>query len=786
MPTLSTKPNLTTPSSLAMARLRVQQFTGLARWSGLLATCSLASCVVVLATFWRTAAHAYLLTLFTALLGLHGLAVLGARRWLQKKDTVIAPYRLRVRTAIVGAIALSWASAPLVLMPIATPDQRQLMIYIGSGLMSAGILLAPLPAAALLFVGISALGVLLPLSMVERSIAWQHSVTVVAYSLMTCGVVITQSRDFARRVLNEATLEEQSEVIGLLLREFEENASDFLWETDAGFRLHRISERLTSIAGCDQAALRGASMLDWLEQGLSPAAANEHDNARLIACLRGGTPFRDLRVRLSFEANERWLSMTGKPVLDEQGKLKGYRGVGSDITAVHNSDERITYLARYDSLTSLPNRTLFQDALEKACASSVPFALLCLDLDGFKGVNDTLGHAAGDALLVAVAGRLRSCVRESDVVGRLGGDEFAVLQIGGDERAAVVLAQRLIESVAAPYQIGAVSTGVGASIGITLASPPGAMFEDLLKGADLALYQSKAAGRGTWRFFEPGMALRAQERQTLHIELRHAIDHGELLLEFQPIVDLTSGDITGAEALVRWLHPTRGRVPPADFIPAAEEAGLIVALGEWVLRRACEEAAGWAGAARVAVNLSPTQFRDTGLLALVDRVLAETGLPGHRLELEITESVFLDALDTTMACLQALRSRGIHIALDDFGTGYSSLSYLRSFPFDKVKIDQSFIRDLGVTEEASAIIHAIVGMARSLGMHTTGEGVETASQARLLQLTGCSQVQGYLFGRPCPAEAIGTAMRSIQTSLSPFLAPVDVSYAGTESVLTRV
>ena len=767
MPTpLVAKLSLPAPSGLAATCLRVQQFSSLARWSSLLAACSVTSCLMVVATFWRTASHAYLLTLLAVLLGLHGLAVFGARRGLKGKDAAISSYRLHARTAMVAAIALCWASAPLTLMPIATPDQRQLLIYISSGLMSAGILFAPMLNAALLCVGISALAILLAMSMVERSIAWQHAATIVAYGLAISGLVIVQSREFARRVLNEVTLEEQGELISLLLSDFEENASDFLWETDAGFRLHRISDRLTQVMGCDQASLQGASMLDSLERCMASPGASAHDNAKLVACLQGGMPFRGLQVRLGFGEGERWLSMTGKPMLDEHGALKGYRGVGSDITAVRSSDERISYLARYDSMTNLPNRSLFQEALKKACASPVPFAVLCLDLDGFKLVNDSLGYATGDALLAAVAGRLRSCVRETDVVARLGGDEFAVLQIESDKQSAATLARRLVENITKPFQIAEHAVSVGVSIGIVLPDSPGALLEDLLQGADLALYQSKTTGRGTWNFFDAAMALRAQERQALQIALRHAIDQDELMLEFQPIVDLTSGDIIGAEALVRWLHPTRGRISPADFIPLAEETGLIVALGEWVLRRACKEAAGWSGQARVAVNLSPVQFRDPGLLALIDGILAETGLPGHRLELEITESVFLDAVDTTVSCLEALRLRGVHIALDDFGTGYSSLSYLRSFPFDKVKIDQSFIRDLGVTEEASAIIHAIVGMARSLGMRTTGEGVETASQAKLLQLTGCSQVQGYLFGRPGPPEAICTAMQAEQTPFS--------------------
>ena len=428
---------------------------------------------------------------------------------------------------------------------------------------------------------------------------------------------------------------------------------------------------------------------------------------------------------------------------------------------------------------------MFRAALGQACAQPVPFALLCLDLDGFKSVNDTLGQAAGDSLLVAVARRLGGCLREGDMVARLGGDEFAVLQRHGDAQAAGSLARRLVEHIGGPYRIGNVPVSVGLSVGIALCEHVGTDPEALLLGADLALYQSKGEGRGTWHFFEPAMAARAQTRHALQADLRHAIDHGELILEFQPILDIVTGDITSAEALVRWLHPQQGRIAPGDFIPIAEESGLILALGAWVLDQACRAEASCECGARVAVNLSPLQFRDPNLLELVDAALAGSGLPPHRLELEITESVFLDAADRTVACLQALRTRGIQIALDDFGTGYSSLSYLRSFPFDKVKIDQSFIRDLSVNDHAIAIVQAIVGMASSLGMCTTGEGVETASQARLLQSTGCSQVQGYLFGRPCSSDAIAGIMEGDRPKLAELLGPAAASSEAPDRITTR-
>ncbi len=767
------------------ARLRYEQVSALASRAGMTACGSILAFLIIMWTFWPAGPHLYLLGLLVLLLAMHGLALLGSWTWLARGPHAVSTRMVACQVAITSLIALAWSTVPAMLMPVATAEQRQLLIYIFAGFSSSSILMAPLLPAALSFVVITTVGILLPMPALEQSVAAQHAILIALYFLVTCGVLLHQNRDFARRVTNEFALAEQGDIIGLLLRDFEENASDWLWETDAALCLHRVSGRLAALLECDPADLQDTPLGELIAAGAVVPVGEKHDGDRLLACLADRTAFRDLQVLVTFRDRTRWFSFTGKPVLDQAGGFVGYRGVGSDITAARKSDERIAYLARYDSLTGLPNRTLFQEALEAACAQPVPFALMCLDLDGFKSVNDTLGHATGDALLVAVARRMRGCLREGDMVARLGGDEFAVLQSHGNAQTAASLARRLVEHIAEPYRIGTVPASVGLSIGIALCERAGTEPDALLRGADLALYQSKGEGRGTWHFFEPAMAARAEAHHAMQADLRHAIDHGELILEFQPILDIASGDITGAEALVRWLHPQRGRIAPNDFIPVAEESGLILPLGAWVLHRACREAAMWEGDARVAVNLSPLQFRDPNLLDLVDAALAGSGLPPHRLELEITESVFLDAADRTVACLEALRSRGIHIALDDFGTGYSSLSYLRSFPFNKVKIDQSFIRDLSVNEDAIAIVQAIVGMASSLGMYTTGEGVETASQARLLQLTGCSQVQGYLFGRPCPSDAIAGIMRGDRPTLAELLGPAAVPISSRPGQVTR-
>jgi diguanylate cyclase (GGDEF)-like protein len=383
------------------------------------------------------------------------------------------------------------------------------------------------------------------------------------------------------------------------------------------------------------------------------------------------------------------------------------------------------------------------------------FAIFCLDLDGFKRVNDTLGHPCGDKLLQEVAERMRACLRDGDTIARLGGDEFAILQNSfrqlGD---AIALADRLVEAVGAPFYLLNQEIVVGVSIGIAIAPTDAAEPAQLLKNADLALYRAKTDGRGTHRFFEPQMDALMQSRHEMEVGLRKALLGGEFELHYQPVVKLATLETCGCEALIRWNHPQRGLVPPLDFIPLAEETGLIVPIGEWVLRRACAEAMHWPAHISVAVNLSPAQFRARNLALTVMSALAQSGLPAHRLELEITEAVLLVDSEFTLETLHNLRNLGVRIAMDDFGTGYSSLSYLRSFPFDKIKIDRSFVHDLASSADSQAIIRAVAGLGSALGMTTTGEGVETSDELDYLASEGCTEAQGYLLGRPMPAGEI--------------------------------
>ena len=430
-------------------------------------------------------------------------------------------------------------------------------------------------------------------------------------------------------------------------------------------------------------------------------------------------------------------------------KAGGWVATIEDITERTRADEKIAHLAHYDGLTDLPNRLLFRERLEQALKAVRPgeqLAVFYIDIDEFKSVNDALGHAIGDELLKGVGERLRLCLKDTDVAARLGGDEFAVIQTGIKKQSETTqLVEGIYAAIRAPFECAGHLITTDASIGIALASGDGLDLDQLLRNADLALYGAKGDGRRTYRFFEVGMDARAKARRILELELRQAISDGGLEAYYQPVLNLEDGKVSSCEALLRWRHPERGMISPAEFIPVAEETGLINELGHWVLNTACAEAANWPEEVRVAVNVSPVQFRSQTLALNVAAALAASGLAASRLELEITEAVLIRDDDGALQMLHQLRKLGVRIALDDFGTGYSSLSYLQRFPFDKIKIDRSFIKDLAGAGASSSIVQAVVNIAAASDMTTTAEGVETEQQRNLLYILGCTEIQGFLF-----------------------------------------
>ena len=435
-----------------------------------------------------------------------------------------------------------------------------------------------------------------------------------------------------------------------------------------------------------------------------------------------------------------------------------------DVTEQRRIEARMKHMAHHDALTDLPNRVLLRERLEEALKGSAPVGVLWLDLDRFKEVNDTLGHATGDALLKAATERLQACVRDRDTVARLGGDEFAVIQT---DRGATTLALRIIEAISAPYQISDHQIVVGVSVGISVAPDDATDADQLLRNADLALYRAKNEGRGTYRFFEPGMDARMHARRQLELDLRSALANDGFDLHYQPVFNLDTNNITAFEALLRWTHPERGSIPPAEFIPLAEETGLIGAIGAWVLREACRQARTWPDSIRVAVNLSPLQFKQNDLVQLVANTLGSSGLAAPRLDLEITETVLLENTDKTLAMLHQLRALGVRISMDDFGTGFSSLSNLRSFAFNNIKIDRSFIQGLGKSEQCSAIVQAVAGLGAGLDVTTIAEGVETADQLEWVRAFGIIEVQGFFLGCPVPAAEVERLIASTQVRARP-------------------
>ena len=751
------------------ARLRAAQVGVIVRYTPWMALATIFNAAVLMATLAGTGQFALSLLWGAAVLTCAALTLAG---WMRGRARPARPAvsaraidSAMRKAAILGAL---WGVLPVLFFHDATDIGRLVIVCLCAGMLGGGALtLATVPAAALAFTGMIFLGVALALAVMGDAVNLPLFLLLVSYTAIIVRVVLSHARLFAEHFVARIESQGRLDVIGLLLCDFEENASDWLWETDAQHRLTHVSPRLAGLLQRPVAELADQPCLDVL----APGSGDSEGHFALAARFDARQSFRDVVVPVMLGGAPHWWSLTAKALHGDGGRFAGFRGFGADVTQAREAQARIVELARVDALTGLPNRVAFGDAMNAALSRlgrhGERFAVLCLDLDRFKLINDTMGHQAGDELLADVARRLSAITRPTDVAARMGGDEFTMLLACCDRPDQIAeLSGRIVEAMSRPFELEGVAVDISVSIGIALAPSDGSDADELLKNADLALYRAKAEGRGRHCFFEPNMDADARARRFLERDLRGALGRDEFRLLFQPVIDLATNKICAFEALLRWQCPQRGFVSPMDFIAVLEETGLIHAVGEWVLHKACREALAWPEEVRVAVNVSPVQFRNAGIVTSVRKALEASGLAPGRLEIEITESVLINDSGAAQEILAVLRQLGTRIALDDFGTGFSSLSYLRRLSFDKIKLDKSFIDDIASNSQSASIVRALIDLAGELGVEITAEGVETQDQLDSLNAKGCGTAQGYLFSRPVEGSKVAGLLGQLAAKMA--------------------
>lgn len=688
------------------------------------------------------------------------LVALALRAWWRARAH--APRQASVRAAQrstlhATALGLMWGAVPVLWLGDAPPPAQLVMGTLTTGMMAAGAFaLSPLPKASIAWVVTLSVGAVVALFSTHHALALTLALLLLAYASICVIGAMAAGLQATALLRSERESVRQRELVRLLLQDFEEHASEALWELDGSGGLTHVSPRLSLWLERPAASLLGTPLLEHLRtleaEGLSKL--EEH--------LLSGRPFRQLLLHFGRGHQERWWELSGKPASGRSAQGQGWRGVAVDVTKEQQAQRRLVQLAHFDSVTGLANRVTLRERLGKIAAARTPAVLLSIDLDHFKGINDSFGHSIGDAVLKTVGQRLRSQVRGGDVVARMGGDEFAVLvEQALSREGAEALSHRILAAFEAPCQIEGRQLHVGLSIGAVLLPEHGENVEELMQRVDLALYEAKSTGRGRASSYRPELGERSRRRAAIERELHHAAARGELRLVWQPRVDLARWQVIGAEALLRWRHPELGEVGPAEFIPIAEKTGSIQSLGAWALEEACR--AGISSLAEfplvLSVNVSTLQLRVGGFEHAVEELLGRTGLPPGRLELELTESVFMDGAEATLASLRKIQGRGVRLALDDFGTGYSSMAYLRRFAFDTLKIDRSFVREAPDHADATALVQTMVSLARALGMTTVAEGIETTEQLDRLRQLGCSEIQGYLVSPPVPLPDLVQLLR---------------------------
>jgi diguanylate cyclase (GGDEF)-like protein/PAS domain S-box-containing protein len=664
----------------------------------------------------------------------------------------------------VAGTAATWAIPLLLFAPFGTTaDQFALWTLVAMLIAGSALVMSAAPMAMIVFSAIAGGAALA--SFVLRG-EYAFAVATGAFTVIAIAGGMNVARMFLSSQVAEAGVAEKGETVSVLLREFEENEADWLWQVDSNRRIRGVSPRFAHALGRDPADVEGMSLVELVagsawESGQFPASLPD-----LAERLKRRESFSNLLVQVEVGSGRRWWEISGTPIQDENGRYAGFRGVGSDVTERRESSEKIAYLARYDTLTGLPNRLMVTESLKGALSYAAQWRTRCgflvIDLDRFKAVNDSLGHQVGDKLLIQVSERLQELAGDNEMCGRLGGDEFAVvIRDASDRRDLASFAKRVIETLSQPYDVDHHRLYIGASVGSAMGPVDGDTVEALMRNADLALNRAKGDGGGQHRAYEQSLHAEAEERRQLETALRFAIDRNELALNFQPVVDSVGEHVVAFEALLRWNSKEHGFVSPAKFIPLAEDTRLIVPIGEWVMREACRQAVAWPDRLKVSVNVSGEQLLEPGFATTVVRALADSGLPADRLEVEVTESIFVREAQVARQALEEIIALGCSVALDDFGTGYSSLGYLRAIRFSTIKVDRSFVQGAAQgSRESLAIIRAVVAMADSLEMTTTAEGVETAAEAAMIRDMGCTKIQGYYFGRPMPAaEALALAKR---------------------------
>lgn len=656
---------------------------------------------------------------------------------------------LRKVTLVIGSMSVAWGVGIPMFAILGHASALPALAGI-SATMFVGVLLLhrSIPRAGYAHVALLGTGMSIASYVTYGIYSWPLQMLLVVYSITLCIAVARLDRLFVDGIVNEIGSIEAADTVAMLLHDFEQQSSDWLWTVGPTGDLRDVAPRFAAATGSDIERLEGKPLIKLFLNG------EERD--RLARHLIEHSPFRDLLVKLRVDGELRYWRLSARPRGD--GRMAG---VARDVTNDRLIEERVAFMAHYDSLTGLANRYLFNERLRKLLGEGSKrkgdVALFYLDLDDFKSVNDTRGHIVGDRLLREVGARLEGEVREEDLVARLGGDEFAVLiETRAGMGMLIERAHRFLSVVREPYEIDGQTYRVSTSVGVARCIEGDCDAEELMRRADLALFAAKRKGRDTLAMFEPSLDREARARRELETDLRDALSRGQLKLHYQPVIDLDSGAITGYEALLRWHHPRRGLIGPADFLSIAEDTGLILPIGEWVICQALAEIARWEGDFRLAINLSPTQVRSPHLVSLVAQAMHANGIAPERVEFEITEHVLMFESEAGNETLTQLRGLGAHIALDDFGTGYSSLGYLRQAPFDRIKIDRKFIAGIEDDVDAQAIVSSITRLADALGMQTTAEGIENRRQLDLLRKLGCHEAQGFLICEPAPGDAFAT------------------------------